>query len=367
MSKLTVQIQNYQIINNARLEFDEGLNIIVGPSNNGKSAIFRAIEAAIYNKVGNSFIKQGTEMTAVGIKNEEHVVIWKKSADAGVYKVDGQVYNKIGRGQLEEVASALNIQEIEVNSGKVRVNFLKQMEYPFLLDKTPSQLFEFLSMSNDNDKLLQIFQTMRSDLRALNSNIDITTGKVDSYKEIVKRGEVEVQNYSGVDDCVDKVLSLDSRVNQLDRLSKLIISIESLQDRLKTLESSLANLKSLRDKTNLVMQGLPEKVATVKSLDEIITKSDSLSTKVALSETRLNGLKQSKERLQNTIISIPMDELSNRSKHLVELKDKITTINNSRNILLDKRSAILDLRQELTEIKNSLAEFKVCPLCGSAI
>ena len=42
---MKVQIKNYQIIKDANLEFIPGLNVIIGPSNNGKTSILKAIKA----------------------------------------------------------------------------------------------------------------------------------------------------------------------------------------------------------------------------------------------------------------------------------------------------------------------------------
>ena len=40
-------IKDFQIIKKATLEFTPGLNVIIGPSNNGKTSILKAIKAAL--------------------------------------------------------------------------------------------------------------------------------------------------------------------------------------------------------------------------------------------------------------------------------------------------------------------------------
>ena len=46
-NNLKVTIENFQSISKGELEFTQGINIIVGQSNSGKSAILRAIKGAI--------------------------------------------------------------------------------------------------------------------------------------------------------------------------------------------------------------------------------------------------------------------------------------------------------------------------------
>ena len=59
MSTFLLQIKNYQIVRDATLEFIPGLNVIVGETNNGKSAILRAAETAIFNISRESHVTVG--------------------------------------------------------------------------------------------------------------------------------------------------------------------------------------------------------------------------------------------------------------------------------------------------------------------
>ena len=103
-----LRIKNFQIIKRADMTFKPGLNVIVGPTNNGKSAIFRAIEAAIFNKSTDNVITSGERAAAVGVEYNGHSVIWQR--DSGrkdfkvTYMIDGQTLTKVGRSVLTCVA-----------------------------------------------------------------------------------------------------------------------------------------------------------------------------------------------------------------------------------------------------------------------
>ena len=58
-NEFEVSIKDFQIIQNANLTFQRGLNCLIGQSNNGKSAILRAIKAAIYNYPGTTSVRLG--------------------------------------------------------------------------------------------------------------------------------------------------------------------------------------------------------------------------------------------------------------------------------------------------------------------
>ena len=49
----TFTIENYQIIKKGSILIRPGITLITGPSNNGKSSIFKAYKQIIYNLSGN--------------------------------------------------------------------------------------------------------------------------------------------------------------------------------------------------------------------------------------------------------------------------------------------------------------------------
>ena len=55
---IELEVRDFQSIKQAKLTF-EGFAVIVGPSNYGKTALFRALRTAIKGSSGNSFIRHG--------------------------------------------------------------------------------------------------------------------------------------------------------------------------------------------------------------------------------------------------------------------------------------------------------------------
>ena len=77
---MKVSIKDFQIIKSASLDFQPGLTLIIGESNNGKSAIFRAMKSCIYNEPGTSNVRIGCKNYLVGIENNNHKVILQKDS-----------------------------------------------------------------------------------------------------------------------------------------------------------------------------------------------------------------------------------------------------------------------------------------------
>ena len=67
ITKLT--LENFQSHKYTVINFDEGLNSIVGATDSGKTAIFRALKWALYNDPsGDYFIRTGEDYVSVKVE-----------------------------------------------------------------------------------------------------------------------------------------------------------------------------------------------------------------------------------------------------------------------------------------------------------
>lgn len=58
-----VIIENFQSHKYSVIDFNEGLNAIVGPTDSGKTAVFRSLKWVLYNEPqGDYFIREGEKM-----------------------------------------------------------------------------------------------------------------------------------------------------------------------------------------------------------------------------------------------------------------------------------------------------------------
>ena len=79
---IRVNVENFQSLADVEVQL-EGLTALVGPSDRGKSALVRAISAALFNLPGEYFVRTGTESARVtigwlkGSPGDAHVVVWE--------------------------------------------------------------------------------------------------------------------------------------------------------------------------------------------------------------------------------------------------------------------------------------------------
>jgi DNA repair exonuclease SbcCD ATPase subunit len=127
--KFVVTVKDFQSIHSANLDFPTGLTIITGKTNGGKTAIFRAIDSALFNKGDDSMISAGKRYSGVSIDNGKHKMMFMRDSvgknEKTAYQFDGgTVQKKVGRNQLPEVSENFNIRDVRMQNGtKMKINF----------------------------------------------------------------------------------------------------------------------------------------------------------------------------------------------------------------------------------------------------
>jgi len=368
-----LRIKNFQIIKRADMTFKPGLNVIVGPTNNGKSAIFRAIEAAIFNKSTDNVITSGERAAAVGVEYNGHSVIWQR--DSGrkdfkvTYMIDGQTLTKVGRGLLDEVESALGISEIELLRSKEKINFIKQMSYPFLLDRTPAQLFEFLSLSAEEENLNQILNIMKQDSRSMSESMQVLNGAVDvikinkfKEKDRYERGKEFISSGE-----YDWIIKEADRLGKVEDAEKLLNRVKGDRDSIEQMTWKMEKLQRLTEELGEVVKGAGGIKDRLEKNEESYERVLQIAQDVEREERKCQGLADWVHGIGESGLEDLLTSIKELEKNL-DIKEKslrnLWYINED---IVRCEGLYTECDKIIKETVESLKEFKVCPLCGSDI
>ena len=91
-----ISIKNFAIIENAEVDFEEGLNIITGETGSGKSIAVEAISLALGSRADTSSVRTGTDKAVVqllGTLYGEEIVITREVSASGknICKLNGEI------------------------------------------------------------------------------------------------------------------------------------------------------------------------------------------------------------------------------------------------------------------------------------
>jgi DNA repair exonuclease SbcCD ATPase subunit len=148
--------KNFQSWAEFDLEID-GLTIVTGPSDVGKSALFRALKGVLRNELPAEFVRNGQdEPMEVRVDVGGHTVsARRKRKGSTTYVIDGRDFAKLAGGIPEELKS-LKLGEIAIGDFDFDPIFGRQNSAQFLIDPLtykPTEVNAILGAFGGTDKL----------------------------------------------------------------------------------------------------------------------------------------------------------------------------------------------------------------------
>ena len=328
-----IEIKNFQSHKNTVLEFDKGVNVICGESDNGKSAVIRAIRWVVENqpqgteKINSNWNEDFKEPLSVKLYTEKGYVERIRDKKRNGYNIckNGEkeiVLDAIGKGVPEEVTDFLNVSD---------VNFQFQLDPPYLLTKSAGEASKYLNEIVHLDSIDKIMSIADSDKRQLSSEQKIVESDIKKLEEELKNTE-----------WIDEAERLYTRVSKYDE------HISSSNDELIGLNEQISEHESLKIVDLTKQKELVEKIESISipdisELDEDIKEYEESVAKII----DLSKLEKLIERIES--ISIPdISELDEDIKEY-ELRNE----------------EILKLNKEREELKARMPA--ICPYCGNPI
>jgi len=190
-----LRISNFQSHKDSSLDFAPGVNVIVGASDCGKTAIIRALRWLIFNKpTGDSFRSTWGGITAVEIELPERNSIEHgahkdvtyiqrlKSDKHNQYFWNGtdNVFEAFGTGVPEPIQNILNMDE---------TNIQMQLDSPFLISSTPGEVASFFNKIAHLDQIDDGIRNIQSSIRQTTAEIQADENRVVELTEAVKAYE----------------------------------------------------------------------------------------------------------------------------------------------------------------------------------
>lgn len=136
-----LELENFQCHAHTRLTFSPGLNVIVGPSDQGKTALLRALRWVLHNEPrGSDFVRVGADSCRVTVAFDDGTRITREKgarANRYVLEKDGeqQVFEAVGWDVPPAVKAAHGMAALRLDADtEIPLNLGGQLEGPFLLE-----------------------------------------------------------------------------------------------------------------------------------------------------------------------------------------------------------------------------------------
>ncbi|PWK13938.1 AAA family ATPase [Tumebacillus permanentifrigoris] len=249
----TLRIENFQSHELTEMAFDDGLNVIVGASDHGKSAVIRALRWLLFNEPrGSDFIRVGASQCRVSIELVDGSrVTRERTPSKNRYIVvdasgEEQIYEGFGNSVPKEVSDITGVAKIMLDEDTETVLHLgTQLEPPFLLSETGSIKAKAIGRLNGVHIIDAASRDTSRDLTRLNS-------EEKQYREQLAEVEQELLQFS-----------------DLAYMENILIMLEERQARLKQLGARLENLRRLREQHTRIRGELSSTVHVLEQTQHI--------------------------------------------------------------------------------------------------
>jgi DNA repair exonuclease SbcCD ATPase subunit len=317
-----IKIQNFQSHEYSEVILSDGLNILSGTNNAGKSAVARAISWVMYCESGTSHIRTDAKECSVEIefnngdvikrtrKGDHNFIQFKNSTDKEftTYKSFGNKYPKVVRDFLQNPPEYDKFDPLAY-SGQTNKNFL--------IDIKPSALPEIISCLVGTDDL---------DIAAKNVNTSINQIKT---------------KITGVEEEIEKdKLKLEEDYNTLDEQIKIFEDLKTLNKSIKDKEKLISNMVVLLNSYNeikkdskIIRQEISDNQKIIDLLENRILDIQNKTKNLILISNTNNEYETTSLEIKTTesfigkLKNILSDSLKDKIKSISSNIDLITTMN----------------------------------------
>lgn len=272
-----IELINFMSHQHTVLDLADGLSVLTGPNNCGKSAVVAALQIVCHNLPSNHVVRHKAKECVVEVTTAEgDIVRWsRKRTGSPKYHLNGKLFDRLGRGNVpEEVAEALRVPRLVSESREFDVHFGAQREPVFLLNQPGSAAADFFASSSDATRLIEMQGLHKQREQERKRERKKLAAELDETAEQASRLAPLDDVLPALDRAEATHAQLQEDQEQLSRMTRVIIDWErkiALEYRIAQQATALKPLLSppqLTDDTRLtqLVHRLPETSAQFESL-----------------------------------------------------------------------------------------------------
>lgn len=352
-----VTIKNFQSIKKVSFKI-EGLTVIVGKNNIGKSAVIRAVEAALTNQTGSAFIRKGENSTEVTIKRNDLEIEWNKDITTASYKIKipgekPKTFSKL-KGAIPKPIVDAGIDKMEIGDQKVFPLVASQFDPLFLINKPGpvvtdvlASLYNINTLGVADDLCWKAMRSEKSLLKTREKDLEYLQGKLAKYMdfETIKKS----------------VSDLVAKEKTIETLKSQVTEIAEFEQKLQALTKSLGVLKGIKKVQVPNTADMEELLSVLCMLKEMENSYQYLSTSLkklkGITGIAVPAVGPLETILKDTSQIIEWESNLNTIKSNLSKEDLLNSIEINKTHSIEQIGALLEDFKNITGIENQFMEF----------
>ena len=417
-----LHIQNFQSHKSTTIDFTNGLNVIIGQSDGGKSSIIRAISAVCYNTWDSDSMRVGETCCKITLETDKGIVTLTKdtknkiNAYNGIRFQDNEqfLFQSVGVSVPQIVNEITGMSPLKIADTAVDIpNIMYQLDKHYMLAQVSGKSCTSNLIARIFDKVIglggmeqlisQISSSMINDKKQITKKMaeadQLRNGLVDEYDLIQKELNIKTAK------------KLKKEISQLqfnvEKIQTLIDNYNNLQIKLNSIDSTYIDLDVGFVKT--LLNDLTNTIKKLQIIENIESKSNQLNNNLNTCQSIINSycdldrnkieqIKQICNKLYvadktvskyNSLVS-SLNQANQILEKYIDLADAEGLLQNVKQIcnklyIADKTNSkfsqkscqLNDIKEQIILYENQYKQFyekletikrenKVCPLCGNS-
>lgn len=346
---LELNIENFAIIENMKIEFESGLNVLTGETGSGKSIIIDSLGLVLGQRANKDIIKKGKDRAFIeavfssydeetkdllleyGIDSGDLVVVSKEIREKGPNitrvnnrTVTSQILSKISSHLIDIFAQHESISLMDNKNQLKLIDDFSGKGQRQLLDDLKELVEEINSLKNEYNEKSNMEQNKDREIDLLEYQIkEIEDAGLSDYDDEELYDDFNVLN--NMTDTLIKLSEAKSLINEgyetsslediLDRVIANVVDVTSYNKGLKEVEE---NLEDIRFRISDI----------AKDLDRYINTSEIDEERLQFLKERIDLVNNLKLKYGNNVktINIFFDEISERLRFLQNFEDNLNKL-----------------------------------------
>lgn len=338
-------IHNFQIHKDLHIKLKPGVNIILGDTDAGKSAIIRALKLLFDNQprsgesiFQNKFDKDPLSIEVIHAKGD------RLKRHKRRYYLNGKLMKAFGTNALEPIKELFPLKDI---------NWQRQLESHFLVLQTGGGAAKILNASTGMEDQELLIKEVKSEISESKSNIKRIHKNNEEHKETMER----LQN---INRFLEDALYIETIEKQTVDLQSTKTELKKLLDNIYQYKEDKKDIHVINDRLQDIII-IQSKFAMIQGQKVLISNLRDLLNRIKKVQIEVHNKSIYNKRLHS--INLIINNENKYSKIAVMIKQLFKLIQQIKQIKKDKITAQQNHKLLKKKLDNYLHELGYCPTC----
>lgn len=361
-----VILKNFEAHEDSEIDFTDGLNLIIGQSNQGKSSIVRAIALVVANRFTKESVRTGADFCTVRIESDKGFVLTERGENRNYWQIGfpggkTREYRNIGSSVPLEVLEVLGMAERSRGEVKELPNIMFQLEKHYMLSEidgkktTANMIARMMDDAIGIGGMEELIKNIATDFASKKKELGVTTDRISETRGKILDIAIFEGYQKSIEDARSLLTNAENSHTLLQEAASLSEQMQENRSRFTKIMDAIVCTEGLEQLDTSTRDAIKE-LQLLLQAKKTYTQLESVNHRLAF---QLPELDQDLKELARQA-----ERISSAEKTLEEARSLYKKIRKISNCFISEQEACKEAEKKFELLKKKLGR---CPLCGSEL